>query len=88
MMFLLIWFYGCVTVEKIHPLEGGYLRRKVRTDRRPGLPIENPLMLLSEVLGRHRRQARRDRPHRLAHGTRAQGHQARPEPRAPTWTWR
>jgi hypothetical protein len=44
MMFLLIWFYGCVTVEKIHPLEGGYLRRKVRRDRRPGLPIENPLV--------------------------------------------
>ena len=43
MLFLLIWFYGCVTLEKIHPLEGGYLRRKVRTDRRPGLPRENPL---------------------------------------------
>ena len=43
MMFLLIWFYGCVTVEKIHPLEGGYLRRKVRTDRRPGMAIENPV---------------------------------------------
>ena len=44
MMFLLIWFYGCVTMEKIHPLEGGYLRRKARRDRRPGLPLENPLM--------------------------------------------
>jgi radical SAM superfamily enzyme YgiQ (UPF0313 family) len=44
MMFLLIWFFGCVTIEKIHPLEGGYLRRKVRLDRRPGLPIENPLV--------------------------------------------
>ena len=43
MMFLLIWFYGCVTLEKIHPLEGGYLRRKVRRDRRPGLPHENPV---------------------------------------------
>jgi hypothetical protein len=43
MMFLLLWFYGCVMIEKIHPLEGGYLRRKVRTDRRPGLPIESPL---------------------------------------------
>jgi hypothetical protein len=43
MMFLLIWFYGCVTIEKIHPLEGGYLRRKVRTDRRPGMTIENPV---------------------------------------------
>ena len=46
MMFLLIWFYGCMTSRSIHPLEGGYLRRKVRTDRRPGLPIENPLRLL------------------------------------------
>ncbi len=43
MMFLLIWFYGCVMIEKIHPLEGGYLRRKARRDRRPGLPLENPL---------------------------------------------
>jgi radical SAM superfamily enzyme YgiQ (UPF0313 family) len=43
MMFLLIWFYGCVTIEKIHPLEGGYLRLKARRDRRPGLPRENPL---------------------------------------------
>jgi hypothetical protein len=43
MMFLLMWFYGCVRIEKIHPLEGGYLRRKVRLDRRPGLAIENPL---------------------------------------------
>jgi radical SAM family protein len=44
MLFLLIWFYGCVTIEKIHPLEGGYLRLKARRDRRPGLPLENPLI--------------------------------------------
>jgi radical SAM superfamily enzyme YgiQ (UPF0313 family) len=44
MMFLLMWFYGCVMIEKIHPLEGGYLRRKVRLDRRPGMKIENPLV--------------------------------------------
>ena len=31
-------------MENIHPLEGGYLRRKVRRDRRPGLPLENPLL--------------------------------------------
>jgi radical SAM superfamily enzyme YgiQ (UPF0313 family) len=57
MMFLLIWFYGCVTIEKIHPLEGGYLRRKVRRDRRPGLPIENPLLFypryLAEIVAKH-----------------------------------
>ena len=42
-LFLILWFYGCITMEGIHPLEGGYLRRKYRKDRRPGLPIENPL---------------------------------------------
>ncbi|MDD5544499.1 MAG: radical SAM protein [Acidobacteriia bacterium] len=34
------WFKGCISIEKIHPLEGGFLRLKVRTDRRPGLPLE------------------------------------------------
>ncbi|HUT56873.1 MAG TPA: radical SAM protein [Phycisphaerae bacterium] len=29
--------------ERIQPLEGGYLRRKVRTRRRPGVPVESPL---------------------------------------------
>ena len=57
MMFLLIWFYGCVTIEKIHPLEGGYLRRKVRRDRRPGMPIESPFLFypkyLSELIAKH-----------------------------------
>jgi len=57
MMFLLIWFYGCVTIEKIHPLEGGYLRRKVRRDRRPGMPIEHPLLFypkyVFDVLRKH-----------------------------------
>ena len=57
MMFLLIWFYGCVTIEKIHPLEGGYLRRKVRLDRRPGMPIENPFLFypkyFAEVVVKH-----------------------------------
>jgi len=50
MMFLLLWFYGCVIIEKIHPLEGGYLRRKVRRDRRPGFPIENPLVFYPKYL--------------------------------------
>ena len=35
-------FYGCFRFERVHPLQGGFLRRKVRTDRRPGLPIESP----------------------------------------------
>jgi hypothetical protein len=57
MMFLLLWFYGCVTIEKIHPLEGGYLRRKVRADRRPGLPLVHPLVFypayLAEIVVKH-----------------------------------
>jgi hypothetical protein len=62
MMFLLLWFYGCVMIEKIHPLEGGYLRRKVRKERRPGLPIENPLTFypkyLVDLAAKHVRVAR------------------------------
>jgi hypothetical protein len=62
MMFLLIWFYGSVMIERIHPLEGGYLRRKVRTERRPGLPIENPLLFhpryVAELIAKHVRIAR------------------------------
>ncbi|MET4807843.1 radical SAM protein [Limibacillus sp. MBR-115] len=37
-------FYGSVTIEKLHPLEAGFFRHKVRLQRRPGLPIENPLI--------------------------------------------
>ena len=43
-LFLLLWFYGCITFERIHPLEGGYLRRKYRRDRRSGMPLESPLL--------------------------------------------
>ncbi len=43
-LFLLVWYYGCFALEKVHPLQGGYLRRKYRKDRRPGLGIESPLV--------------------------------------------
>jgi hypothetical protein len=39
-LFLLVWFKGCISIEKIHPLEGGFLRLKFRRDRRPSLPME------------------------------------------------
>jgi uncharacterized radical SAM superfamily protein len=42
MTFLLLWYYAMVALEKIDPLEGGYLRRKYRNDRRPTLPVESP----------------------------------------------
>ena len=43
-MFFITWFNGCIDIEKIHPLEGGFLRRKRRTSRRSNLPLENPLI--------------------------------------------
>jgi radical SAM superfamily enzyme YgiQ (UPF0313 family) len=61
MMFLLMWFYTCVVLEKVDPLQGGYLRRKYRTDRRPTLPRESPLVFyprfIGEVLWKHVRLA-------------------------------
>ncbi len=44
MLFLLLWYYACIKLEKIDPLEGGYLRRKYRRDRRPTLPVESPFV--------------------------------------------
>jgi hypothetical protein len=34
-------FAGCMRFEKVHPLQGGYFRRKLRTQRRSGLPVES-----------------------------------------------
>jgi radical SAM superfamily enzyme YgiQ (UPF0313 family) len=39
----LLSFYAVAKLEKVHPLEGGIFRRKVRRDRRPGMPLENPV---------------------------------------------
>lgn len=43
-MFFIVWFKGCIQIEGIHPLEGGFFRRKVRHNRRLGKPIENPIV--------------------------------------------
>jgi len=48
-MFFIIWFKGCIAIEGIHPLEGGFFRRKVRKNRRTGLPMENPLTFYPRV---------------------------------------
>ena len=37
-------FHSTARIEHLHPLDGGLLRRKVRTDRRSGLPLESPLI--------------------------------------------
>ncbi len=61
MMFLLLWYWTCEKLEKVHPLQGGYLRRKSRKDRRPGLPLENPLIFypryVFELVSKHVRLA-------------------------------
>ncbi|MDQ2747762.1 MAG: radical SAM protein [Acidobacteriota bacterium] len=49
-MFFITWFNGCIDIERIHPLEGGFLRRKCRTSRRSTLPLENPLIFYPKTL--------------------------------------
>ncbi len=55
-MFFICWFKGCIHIEKIHPLEGGFLRMKFRHSRRSELPLENPLVfyprLVAETLAK------------------------------------
>jgi radical SAM superfamily enzyme YgiQ (UPF0313 family) len=54
---LVTWFKGCVHIESVHPLEGGYFRRKSRKDRRPTLPIESPFVFypkyFAETIWKH-----------------------------------
>ncbi|HEX6065287.1 MAG TPA: hypothetical protein VFZ04_13745 [Longimicrobiales bacterium] len=40
----LVVFSGAQRIEDVHPLQFGLMRRKVRTQRRHGLPLENPLI--------------------------------------------
>jgi len=37
-------FSGSARIEGVHPLQFGYVRRKMRTSRRHGMPIVNPLI--------------------------------------------
>ena len=37
-------FSGSSRIEGVHPLQFGYVRRKIRTQRRQGLPVVNPLV--------------------------------------------
>lgn len=43
-MFFIVWFKGCIGIEGIHPLEGGFLRIKSRRNRRSEMELENPLV--------------------------------------------
>lgn len=51
MVVLLVWFHFCIVYEKIDPLQGGYLRRKYRKDRRPTMPIESPFVFYPRFAG-------------------------------------
>jgi hypothetical protein len=55
-------FYFTFIQEKVHPLQGGFFRRKVRKQRRPELPLENPLIFyprrLAEIVTTHVRLVR------------------------------
>ena len=57
MLVLLLWFHFCILYEKIDPLQGGYLRRKYRLDRRPTMPIEGffgfHLRYYSDMVSKH-----------------------------------
>ena len=48
-LFVLNWFIGSIRIERIHPLECGFVRLKFRRDRRSGMPIEPALTLLSAL---------------------------------------
>ncbi len=40
----MVAFAGALRIEGVHPLQLGLLRRKIRTQRRSELPLENPLL--------------------------------------------
>jgi len=39
----ILQIHGSMHFEGVHPQQGGYFRRKVRRERRSGMPLENPL---------------------------------------------
>ena len=46
----LLEFYGCIKIKEVHPLQGGIFRRKYRTDRRSGMPLESPFVFYPKYL--------------------------------------
>ena len=58
-------FSGSSRIEGVHPLQFGYVRRKIRTQRRHGMPIVNPLVFYPwrafDFLSRSRQNGPRSR---------------------------
>jgi len=50
MMGKLFAFHAPVVYERLHPLEGGLLRRKARRQRRPGLAVEAPFVFYPRLV--------------------------------------
>lgn len=50
MLAKLFAFHAPIVYERMHPLEGGLIRIKRRRERRPGLPIVNPLMFYPKLV--------------------------------------
>jgi hypothetical protein len=46
----ILFYYGSYRFERVHPLQCGVFRRKIRTSRRPGLPRVNPLIFYPKRL--------------------------------------
>lgn len=58
-MFFIVWFKGCIHIEGVHPLEGGFLRIKARLNRRSGMKVESPVSFYPKYFaGTLRRQFR------------------------------
>ncbi len=57
----ILQFYFTFIQEQVHPLQGGYFRRKVRRNRRSGLPRANPIFFypqrLCEIIETHSKLA-------------------------------
>ncbi len=49
-LFIVNWFVGSIRIERIHPLECGFVRLKFRRDRRPELPVEPALRFYPRFL--------------------------------------
>jgi len=58
---IILWFAQSLTIEKVHPLQGGFVRLKNRHERRPELPVESVWrfypQLTWEVIVKHARVA-------------------------------
>jgi hypothetical protein len=52
LMFSLVVFRGMPLIERVHPLQGGYLRRRVRRTRRAGMPAEPAALFYARHLAR------------------------------------